>query len=299
MHLKEMETPLRYRGIGIMTSLLLFVVFSVIIGGGLYTLFTGFGYTWRWQSIPRYFYYTYDDDVLSTIEGRVEALDIHGRTGIITIEGLETHEVYRVSADSIRVSKGDSVFQGDILGTVLVGKTGLFTHGLLETIKISGLAMIGALVIGVWGGFTLYAGIPPAQGLIRGLMILFYSVPLLWQILLWYFFIMPMIYYRLPPRWFGIIALSCYAGVHITKIVHHTILRLVRSRPKQNGFGMLMATILPDLSVQWSTLLKASSLLSLVSVNELTKVTRTTSFQPIEMMLTCALLYCMVIRAQK
>lgn len=299
-------TPVRRKRIGFICSLLFIIGVIIFVGGGMFALFFDFDYAWRWERIPQFFYYVVEQDVYVRNDGTVESITHNGQTVHITIKGSQSQQTYEVSFDTVSVSEGNAISVGERLGALNVWKIGVLTKGLLLTLCISGIAMFGALVIGGVGGMTLYAGIAPSRWIVRGLATFVHGVPLLWQILLWYFFVSQLFRASLEavgmnafsPSWFGVAALVFYAGIPLAEGIHHELLEMEKDRAGASGIAELFARGLPLLAEHWSIVLKASSLLSIVAVNELTKMARNAvaaTLMPFEMILTAVLVYFIVV----
>ncbi len=140
--------------------------------------------------------------------------------------------------------------------------------------------------------------------------------PLLVQIFIWYFVLGTLIntmlarqgLCQIPPLWFGVAALACFAGAYVAEIVRAGIQSIHRGQTEASrSLGMTyvqsmlhvilpqaLRRILPPLAGQFISLIKDSSLLGIIAIRELTKATRevvTTSLQPFELWFVCALLY--------
>ncbi len=113
---------------------------------------------------------------------------------------------------------------------------------------------------------------------------------------------------QVPPLWFGVAALACFAGAYVAEIVRAGIQSIHRGQTEASrSLGMTYAQcmrhvilpqafrrIIPPLAGQFISLIKDSSLLGIIAIRELTKATRevvTTSLQPFELWFVCALLY--------
>ena len=303
-------TPARYNlWVGV------FCVMALITTGLFYYATQKIAYNWRWNRVPIYFAYNDEIEIRSEIDGEVESIVISGKEAIITVKGMET-ESYTVPADSVGVEKGEYISLGDTLATHYKWKAGLLIVGLWLTIKLSVMATIFGILIGVVGGLCRISANPALKWTVICYVELIRGSPLLVQILIWYFVLGTVIndllaaygLGRIPAYWYGVASLACFAGAYVTEIVRAGIQSIHRGQTEAaRSVGMsyaqsmwyvilpqAMRRILPPLAGQFISLIKDSSLLGIIAIRELTKATReavTASLQPFELYLLCAVLY--------
>jgi polar amino acid transport system permease protein len=293
----------------------IFCVFVLIGSGVFYYATQKIAYNWRWNRVPIYFAYNDKIEIRSEIAGEVESITISGKEAIITVKGMET-ESYKVPADSIGVEKGEYISFEDTLATHYKWKPGLLIVGLWLTIKLSVMATIFGILIGVIGGLCRISANPALKWTTICYVELIRGSPLLVQILIWYFVLGTVIndllaaygLGRVPAYWYAVASLACFAGAYVTEIVRAGIQSIHRGQTEAaRSVGMsyaqsmwhiilpqAMRRILPPLAGQFISLIKDSSLLGIIAIRELTKATReavTASLQPFELYLLCAVLY--------
>lgn len=293
----------------------IFCVFVLLGSGVFYYATQKIAYNWRWNRVPIYFAYNDKIEIRSEIAGEVESITISGKEAIITVKGMET-ESYTVPADSIGVEKGEYISFEDILATHYKWKPGLLIIGLWLTIKLSVMATIFGILIGVIGGLCRISANPALKWTTICYVELIRGSPLLVQILIWYFVLGTVIndllaaygLGRVPAYWYAVASLACFAGAYVTEIVRAGIQSIHRGQTEAaRSVGMsyaqsmwhiilpqAMRRILPPLAGQFISLIKDSSLLGIIAIRELTKATReavTASLQPFELYLLCAVLY--------
>lgn len=190
-----------------------------------------------------------------------------------------------------------------------------FWTGFLATLSISLTAFAGALAIGVIAcamSLNHRAWVrAPAMAyvdLIRG-------TPLLAQLYFLYFGL-PSLEIRLPEVVIGIIALSLNSGAYVSEIIRSGIIAIPRGQSEAglssglNYWQQMRLIILPQalrpmvspLIGQAIVLVKDSSLLSLISVLELTRAGQTLAserFMPVEGIATTAVFYLAIYLALK
>ncbi|MFC1488926.1 amino acid ABC transporter permease [Thermodesulfobacteriota bacterium] len=293
----------------------IFCVFVLAGSGVFYYATQKIAYNWRWNRVPIYFAYNDKIEIRSEIDGEVESITISGKEAIITVKGMET-ESYKVPADGIGVEKGEYISIEDTLATHYKWKPGLLMVGLWLTLKLSVMATIFGILIGVIGGLCRISGNPALKWTTICYVELIRGSPLLVQILIWYFVLGTVIndllaaygLGRIPAYWYAVASLACFAGAYVTEIVRGGIQSIHRGQTEAaRSVGMsyaqsmwhiilpqAMRRILPPLAGQFISLIKDSSLLGIIAIRELTKATReavTASLQPFELYLLCAVLY--------
>lgn len=273
-------------------------------------------YTWRWYRVPQYFVYKANIDVTSPIEGEIKSIDKKQGEIKVVIKGEETEEIFLPKTSKIILYEGDYVYPGDKIGFYQQRKPGLFLVGLYITLKVSVIAIILGIIIGLATGLARISQNPALRYLAITYIEIIRGSPLLVQIFLWYFVIGTLVnailskygFSPIPSLWYGVISLAIFAGAYIAEIVRAGIQSVPRGQmeaARSLGLSYSQAMrkvilpqafrrILPPLAGQFISLIKDSSLLGVISIRELTKATReivTTSLQPFEMWIVCALLY--------
>ena len=293
-----------------------FIVFALIVASLFYYATQKIEYVWRWNRVPIYFAYKDTIEITSEINGDVEAIVKEGDIAIVTVKDLGESATYEVPAAGVNVDEGEIISIGDVLGSYSKWKPGLLIVGLWFTLKISVLATIFGVIIGIIGGLTRISGNPALKWTTMVYVELIRGSPLLVQILIWYFIIGTVINEllaayglgRIPAWWYGVASLACFAGAYVTEIVragiqsiHRGQMEAARSLGMSYGQAMryvimpqALRRILPPLAGQFISLIKDSSLLGIIAIRELTKAAReavTASLQPFEVFMVCAVLY--------
>ncbi|UCE84534.1 MAG: ABC transporter permease subunit [Deltaproteobacteria bacterium] len=273
-------------------------------------------YVWRWYRVPRYFVYKDKIEIKAEIEGEVASIVSKGEEVEVTVRGADEEEVYPLPAESLRVDEGDFIYFGDVLGSYQKWKVGILVEGLWVTLKVSVIAVLLGIVIGLFTGLARISKNPALRWTAITYIELVRGSPLLVQIFIWYFVLGTMFNTllakqglgQLSPLWYGVAALAVFAGAYVAEIVRAGIQSIHRGQmeaarslgmtyPQSMRYIILpqaFRRILPPLAGQFISLIKDSSLLGIIAVRELTKATRevvTTSLQPFELWFICALLY--------
>ncbi|MGD8992374.1 MAG: amino acid ABC transporter permease [Desulfobacterales bacterium] len=293
-----------------------FCLFALVVIGLFYYATQKIEYVWRWNRVPIYFAYKDTIDITSEIDGDVASIAKDGDTASITIKGLDESMSYEVPAAGVSVDEGEMISIGDTLASYSEWKPGLLIIGLWLTLKISVLATIFGVIIGIIGGLTRLSDNPALKWSTMVYVEVIRGSPLLVQILIWYFILGTVFNEllaayglgRIPAWWYGVASLACFAGAYVTEIVragiqsiHRGQMEAARSLGMSYGQAMryiimpqALRRILPPLAGQFISLIKDSSLLGIIAIRELTKAAReavTASLQPFEVFMLCALLY--------
>ncbi len=293
-----------------------FLIISTLIGALFYSTLK-IDYTWRWYRIPQYFFFNEDISVNTESDGTIAAIEtIDGKTTIrITADDGE-ELIYTVPSIDIPVYEGDLVFAGDSLGTYQEWQVGILLQGLWLTLKVSLIAIIFGIILGLFAGLARISSNPAFKWLAITYIEIIRGSPLLVQIFIWYFVLGTLINTMLaqygigqiPPLWFGIASLATFTGAYVAEIVRSGIQSIHKGQTEASrSLGMTYAQcmrhvvlpqafriIIPPLAGQFISLIKDSSLLGIIAIRELTKATRevvTTSLQPFELWFVCAILY--------
>ncbi|MBW2428635.1 MAG: ABC transporter permease subunit [Deltaproteobacteria bacterium] len=293
-----------------------FVLFVLMLAGLFYYATQKIEYVWRWNRVPIYFAYEDRIDTITDIDGDVESIKQDGDQALITIKGLDDTETYRVPAVSLQVEQGGYVYMGETIASYTQWKPGLLVIGLWITLKLSVIATILGVIIGVIGGLSRISANPALKWITIGYVELIRGSPLMVQIIIWYFVIGTVINEllaayglgRIPAFWYGVASLACFAGAYVTEIVRAGIQSIHRGQTEAaRSLGMsytqsmryiilpqALRRILPPLAGQFISLIKDSSLLGIIAIRELTKAAReavTASLQPFEVYFLLMALY--------
>ena len=180
-------------------------------------------------------------------------------------------------------------------------------RGALVTLETSLLAVVLGVAVGTGLTVLRQSRRRPVEWACQLYMSVMRGTPLFIQIL--------MVYYVLPgvgldiPRFFaGVIALSLNSGAYVTEILRGGLSAIPRGQiDAARAVGMprsliwrhillpqTFVMVLPPLTVEFTSLLKASALLSVIAVVELTRTAQqiiAATFRPIELWLATGGLY--------
>ncbi len=268
-------------------------------------------YEWRWERVPQYFAYRAEASQTAPVAGTVRGVSpdgVYSRVEIAPEDGGPSVTV-AVETDTLQVKAGDPVAEGDGIGAERHWKIGPLTWGLWVTIWISFVSGFIGLIIGLITGLCRLSSNPTLRGLAVLYIELIRGTPLLVQIFIFYFFIGTVL--NLDRIVAGVGALALFVGAYIAEIIRAGIQSIAKGQTEAARSLGMSATetmihivlpqafkrVLPPLAGQFISLIKDSSLVSVIAITDLTKSGReiiTSSFATFEIWFTVALLYLLV-----
>ena len=275
-----------------------------LIGWAVYEASQRVDYTWRWERLPQYVISTEGEEIVAPFDGFVAIAA--GGTSLTVTEmkgaGSESFDGF----EQVLVGEGDLVFQGDVLARKPGLRAGPLLLGLWLTIKLSALALVFALLLGLVAGLGRVAQNPAARNLATLYVELIRGTPLLVQIFIFYFFIGTVL--DLSAFAAGVAALAVFTGAYVAEIVRAGIEAVPKGQMEAaRSLGMSTAQALrhvilpqalrktlPPLAGQSINLVKDSSLVSVMALTDLTKAGRevvSSTFSPFEVWFTVAAMY--------
>lgn len=293
-----------------------FLIIATLIGG-LYYCTLQIDYTWRWYSVPHYFFFKDTIKLTSGVDGTIDSVKKTKKGVLIGIKGDDgKNYTYSSPAREADVYSGDLVFQGDVLAKYKKWKPGILMQGLWITLEVSVIATFFGIILGLVTGLARISSNPAFKWLSITYIELIRGSPLLVQIFIWYFVLGTIVNAMLakfgisqvPSLWFGVASLAAFEGAYVAEIVRSGIQSINKGQTEASrSLGMTygqsmyhvilpqaLRRIIPPLAGQFISLIKDSSLLGIIAIRELTKATReivTSSLQPFELWFVCAILY--------
>ena len=286
---------------------LLTVAVLLLIVAGLWYATKRIDYTWRWNRVPQYFAYNSEDVKKAEADGTIIKLENKGKltTAIVKNDDGST-STYTVDTDTANLKIDDYVMVDDKVGSTREWKAGPLAHGLWVTLWISALASVIGLVIGVITGLCRVSRNLTLRQLSITYIEIIRGTPLLVQLFIFYFFLGTVLDIgRLPS---GIFALGIFAGAYVAEIIRAGIQSIPKGQmeaARSLGMNVPQAMIyiilpqafkrtLPPLAGQFISLIKDSSLVSVIAITDLTKSGReviTSTFAVFEIWFVVAFLY--------
>lgn len=195
---------------------------------------------------------------------------------------------------------------------IVVTALPLLAEGALVTLRISALAAALGAALGVGLGLIALSRVALWRWLVAAYVDFIRGTPLLIQIFL-VFFALPLLGVRLDEFWAGVVALSLNAAAFVAEVVRGGVGAVERGQTEAAlSIGMRRRQILvhillpqayrqmiPPLTNELISLVKNSSLLSVISVYELTRAGQaiiSVHFVPFEIYTLLALYYYVLIK---
>jgi polar amino acid transport system permease protein len=196
-------------------------------------------------------------------------------------------------------------FSAQVFATYLVDPR--FGLAALTTIWIAVLAQTCGMAIGLAAALSLVRGRAPLRALARLYVLVWRGTPLLAQLLLIYFGL-PQLGLRLGVWEAGLIGLSLYAGAYMTEIARAALGAIdpgqneaARSLGMSAGAALRIVLLpqairimLPPVGNEFNSMLRTTSLLSVISVEELLRTTNLAineTFRSVELYAVAAVYY--------
>ncbi len=286
---------------------LLTLAILFVLAASLWAATKKIDYTWRWNRIPQYFVYKAETFEKTPFDGRVLAIRGLGSQSAVELESDSgAKKSIQVETDSLRVAQDETLFEGDTIGSNGEWKAGPLTMGLLMTLWLSAAASFFGLIIGLLTGLCRVSKNTTLRSLSTFYVEVIRGTPLLVQIFIFYFFLGTVL--DISRIVAGISALAIFAGAYVAEIIRAGIQSIPKGQTEaarslgmsktQNMIHIVMPQalkrVLPPLAGQFISLIKDSSLVSVIAITDLTKSGReviTSTFATFEIWFTVALLY--------
>lgn len=284
----------------------------ILLGGaaGTWGAVQQIDYQWRWKRVPQYFAYHEEEAQKSPIAGKVTAIVKNGKDVRVTVtsKSSETAEL-SVTGDSLKVSEGEELAAGAAVGSTKSWRLGPLMYGLWTTLWLSAASSVFGLFLGLITGLARVSKNITLRGLAITYVECIRGTPLLVQIFIAYFLLGTV--FNLSRNVCGVGALALFAGAYVAEIVRSGIQSISKGQTEAaRSLGMTMfqtmwdvilpqafKRILPPLSGQFISLIKDSSLVSVIAITDLTKSGReiiTSTFATFEVWIVVAAMYLLV-----
>jgi len=289
---------------------LLLAVILIGVAAGTWGAVQRIDYQWRWNRVPQYFAYVSEDAQKIPFDGKVVAIAPQGKEVAVTLAaGKSEKVVLTVAADTVKVKENQELLAGDTVGFTKGWHLGPLMLGLWTTLWLSALSSFFGLILGLITGLARIS----KNFTIRWIALLYVEcirgTPLLVQIFIAYFFLGTV--FNLSRNVCGVGALALFAGAYVAEIVRAGIQSISKGQSEAaRSLGMTafqtmrdvvmpqaFKRILPPLSGQFISLIKDSSLVSVIAITDLSKSGReiiTSTFATFEVWLIVAAMYLLV-----
>ncbi len=281
---------------------LIALCFYIIVGYFFYVAASNMNYVWKWNSVPKYFAYEETINIEAPVDGKLVL-----ENGKYLIIGEETAELPNLNSSfSFNYEVGENVYQYDYIATKTQTKAGPILNGLWVTLKISFFSAILTFFIGIIVAFMKLSHLSFLRSIATVYITIVRGTPLLVQIFLFYFIVANI--FELERFVAGVLSLGIFFGAYMAEILRGAIqsidkgqLEAARSLGITNLQAMRYIILpqafkraLPTLVGEMIALVKDSSLVSVISITDLTKVGKeivANTFSPFETWIVVALLY--------
>ena len=276
--------------------------FYMAVGYFLYIAASNMNYVWKWNSIPDYFVYTETKTVEAPANGKLIVQD-----GIYYLENSDEKVKLNLDASyKFSYVLGEDVYEGDYIATKSQKKTGPILNGLWVTLKISFFAAILTFSLGIIVAFMKLSSYQFLKDIATVYITIVRGTPLLVQIFLFYFIVANI--FELDRFVAGVLALGIFFGAYMAEILRGAIQSIDKGQLEAaNSLGITkfqamryiilpqaFKRALPTLVGEMIALIKDSSLVSVISITDLTKVGKeivANTFSPFETWIVIALVY--------
>ena len=281
---------------------LIALCFYIAVGYFLYIAASNMNYIWKWNSIPDYFVYTETKTVEAPANGKLIVQD-----GIYYLENSDERVKLNLDASyKFSYVLGEDVYEGDYIATKKQKKTGPILNGLWITLKISFFAAILTFILGTIVAFMKLSSYQFLKDIATVYITIVRGTPLLVQIFLFYFIVANI--FELDRFVAGVLALGIFFGAYMAEILRGAIQSIDKGQLEAaNSLGITkfqamryiilpqaFKRALPTLVGEMIALIKDSSLVSVISITDLTKVGKeivANTFSPFETWIVIALVY--------
>ena len=278
------------------------VTFYVVLGYMLFTAASNMNYIWKWTSVPKYFAYEKIEKIEAPFDGTIQILDSK-----LVVQGKDdSKEIAIDKAFTLSVKNGDSVYENDAIAQKSSMQIGPLLEGLIVTLQISGLSAILAFSIGFLLAMMRISNYQFLKDIATVYIAIIRGTPLLVQIFIFYFIIATI--FELERFLAGAISLGLFFGAYIAEVLRGAIQSIDKGQyeaAKSLGMNYIQTMVyivmpqalkraLPTLVGEMIALVKDSSLVSVISITDLTKVGReivANTFSPFETWLIIAAMY--------
>jgi polar amino acid transport system permease protein len=297
---KKKQSILKNRQVGHIIALL----FYISLGYFLYSAATNMNYIWKWNSVPKYFMYEEVTEVEAITDG---ILTLKNR--MYYIKNSDGKDIFLEELKSnfkFEYDINEEVYQGDLIATNKEIKPGPILNGLSITLQISFFAAIVTIFLATIVAMMKLSSFVFFRDIATVYITLVRGTPLLVQIFLFYFIVANI--FELDRFVAGFLSLGIFYGAYMAEVLRGAIQSIDKGQmeaSKSLGISYIQAMrhiilpqaikrALPTLIGEIISLVKDSSLVSIIAITDLTKVGReivANTFSPFETWIVIALVY--------
>lgn len=279
------------------------IMFFLFLGFSLFAAASNMNYIWKWTSVPQYFAY----EKTSTIDAPLDGIIKIKENGAVVVSGEDdSKEIIIPSEYKLTVKDGESISEYEVIASTKSWVQGPLLTGLVVTLKISFFSAILAFSVGILLAFMRISSFQFLKDIAIVYITIIRGTPLLVQIFIFYFIIATI--FNLERFVAGTLSLGIFFGAYIAEVLRGAIQSIDKGQyeaAKSLGMNYPQTMIyiimpqalkraLPALVGEMIALVKDSSLVSVISITDLTKVGReivANTFSPFETWLIIAGMY--------
>ncbi|MDR1976455.1 MAG: amino acid ABC transporter permease [Campylobacteraceae bacterium] len=287
--------------IGHTIAVFIFIVLAVAL---YYATTLKINYIWQWNSIPHYFIYQEKDEIKAPYSGNVAIKD-----GVLTILLEDESKVIPTEGFERVVKDGDYVFEDEAIAYKTVWKRGPIINGLIVTVKVSILGLLIAFGVGSVIALIRVSRLQFLKDIATVYITVIRGTPLLVQMSLFYFIIASIL--KIDGFYAGALSLGIFYGAYIAEVLRGAIQSIDKGQYEaakslgMNAFQTMSIIVipqalrraLPTLINEVISLVKDSSLVSVIAITDLTRVGReiaSQTFNAFEAWITIAGIYLII-----
>lgn len=277
-------------------------LFFIVLGAVFFFAASNMNYTWQWTGVSKYFVYEKKQSVISPINGIVQI----NKNEIIIKSNFESANLSIPKDYTLSVKQGDTIFQDDAVATKSSLSAGPLLNGLYVTIQISIVSTLIAFFIAIIITFMRMSSIVFLNDIGSIYVTVIRGTPLLVQIFIFYYIIAN--FFGFDRFLAGALSLGFFCGAYIAEVLRGAIqsidkgqLEAAKSLGMNTSTAMLLIIFpqalkraLPALIGEIIALIKDSSLVSAISITDLTKAGKeiiSNTFAPFETWIIIAIMY--------
>ena len=278
--------------------------FFVFIGYLLYVASANMNYVWKWTSVPQYFAY----EEVTELEAKLDGVLIK-ENNLYYIQNSQNENILiKELNDDFKFDYklGENLYEGDLIATKKEMKAGPILQGLSVTLKISFFAALITISLAIIVSTMKLSSYIFLRDIATVYITVIRGTPLLVQIFLFYFIVANI--FTLDRFVAGFLSLGIFYGAYMAEVLRGAIQSISKGQmeaAKSLGISYFSAMryiilpqalkrALPTLVGEVISLVKDSSLVSVIAITDLTKVGReivANTFSPFETWIVIAIVY--------
>lgn len=278
--------------------------FFVLLGYSLYIASMNMNYVWKWTSVPQYFAYT----EVTELEAKLDGVLVK-KNNLYYLKNNDKQDILiKDLNDDFKFDYvlGENIYEGDLIATKQELKAGPILQGLSVTLKISFFALLITISLSMIVATMKLSSYVFLKDIATVYITVVRGTPLLVQIFLFYFIVANI--FTLDRFVAGFLSLGIFYGAYMAEVLRGAIQSINKGQmeaAKSLGISYFSAMrhiilpqafkrALPTLVGEVISLVKDSSLVSVIAITDLTKVGReivANTFSPFETWIVIAIVY--------